>query len=94
MQIRQWSETLHELRVCLSAGVFLWECESPKVGTGQPSHPCSVFLPKGKIGRSGEVENKTLQWRTHTRADMGVGGVNTTAGGAWCCGNSAFRQTA
>lgn len=65
---------MRALRVCLSAGVFLWDCEIPKVGTGQPSHPCSVFLPESKIGRSGEVVNKTLlQWQTH-KSRYGAGG--------------------
>lgn len=86
-------DTVHVLRVCLSAGVFLWECEIPKVGTGQPSHPCSVFLPKGKIGRSGEVVNKTLQWQTHKSRYGGLGGVNTNGGGVRCCGYSVLRQT-
>lgn len=53
-------DTVHMLRVCVSVAVLLWECESLKVGTGQPCHPCSVFLPKSKIGRSGEVANKML----------------------------------
>lgn len=54
-------DTVHVLKSVFGRlGVFLWECESPKVGTGQPSHPCPVFLPEWKI-RSGEVVNKMLQ---------------------------------
>lgn len=94
MQIKQKSwNTVHALRVRLSAGVFLWECESPKVGTGQPSHPCSVFLPVGKIGRSGEAANKMLHGK-HTKTDMGGWGENASAGGVRCCGNRVLRQTA
>lgn len=49
MQILQWNETLRMcLRVCLDAracfSLGVWE--PPKVGTGQPSHPCPVFLPE------------------------------------------------
>lgn len=49
MQIQQWNETLRMcLRVCLDAracfSLGVWE--PPKVGTGQPSHPCPVFLPE------------------------------------------------
>lgn len=59
--------------------VFLWDRESPKVGTGQPSHPRSVFLPKGKIGPSGEFVNNTLQRQTHKSRYGGLGVVNTRA---------------
>lgn len=45
--------------VCFSLGVW----EPPKVGTGQPSHPCPVFLPEReeKKMRGGVVVNKMLQ---------------------------------
>lgn len=50
------------------------------MGTGQPSHPCSAFLPKGKIGRNEAVVNKMLQWQTHKNR-YGGSGVNASAGG-------------
>lgn len=52
--------------------MFQWECESPKVGTGQPSHPCA-FLPIGEIGRNEAFVNKAQQWQTHKNRYGGSG---------------------
>ena len=52
------------------------------MGTGQPSHPCSVLLhPRGKIGRGGEVVNKMLRWQTHKSRYEGWGANTSIEGG-------------
>lgn len=64
-----------------SAGAFLWECESLKVGTGQPSHPCSVFLRKKQNRKKwGGGEQDAAAANTQAPI-LGVGGVKCHCGG-------------
>lgn len=78
------NQTIKEVCACVESvwvRVSLWECETIKVGTGQPSHPCSVLLhPRGKIERSGEVVNKILQWQTHKSRYEGLGQIPLQGG--------------